>query len=354
MQLRRRAVPVLVAVALTAAALLAGISSAPATPTASVAGLQTASWVAVPGSRRLTLIDHPASSAAGRVACTVSAQKTSDGVFLRFRYACVEYRGAIRLRDYYRLAKAWLGRWVVLWLNGTDVVAAQTPIARFTVYSPALRLCQVNPALVWWQGEHQTAVRWKVPSTLVTIKKMWSEKFQERLLARDARCVAPPPPPSSTTTTTTAPPPTVDLTVRKDAVDTADPGITAPDDNFVYVVTVDHTGAATAAATTAVDTWPVGLDAPADADLTAAGVQVDADATVAGFQDRGCVYDPAARRITCALGAVSADVVLRFAARTNGDAVTAGELVNTATVATTSTETNAANNSATLRTPIVA
>jgi uncharacterized repeat protein (TIGR01451 family) len=350
MQLRRRAVPVLVAVTLTAAALLAGISSAPATPTASVAGLQTASWVAVPGSRRLTLIDHPAGSAAGRVACTVSAQKTTDGVFLRFRYACVEYRGAIRLRDYYRLAKAWLGRWVVLWLNGTDVVAAQTPIARFTVYSPALRLCQVNPALVWWQGEHQTAMRWKVPSTLVTTRTMWSEKFQERMLVRDTRCVAPPPPTTSTTTsstTSTTAAPVTDLEVAKSFTDVPDPagdpdptGVQDVDDNLDYTIPL-HNAGTVATNYVLTDTWPAGLDNPMGS-LPAGCTFVDPDpATNAG------------ETVRCT-GTINPGQTITFTlhARTNGEA--SGPLQNTVTVTSSVTDPVAGNNTASLTVPIAA
>lgn len=88
---------------------------------------------------------------------------------------------------------------------------------------------------------------------------------------------------------------------------------TAPGDEFAYQINVTNNGPDPAEGVVLVDTWPVGLDAPANL-------------------EPGCGYNSATRKITCHVGAIRPDgtVILGFGARTN--AAASGTLSNTATV----------------------
>lgn len=148
-----------------------------------------------------------------------------------------------------------------------------------------------------------------------------------------------------------------DLALTKTALD-GDPlapktSFTAPDDSFIYRLVATNNGPNGAAGTTLIDTWPVGLDAPADADAALEGIQVDADALTAGYQNRNCNYDPASREITCAIGnfAAGASVTLNLAARTNASAPATGNLSNQAVVDATTADPNEANNLAIVNLP---
>lgn len=88
---------------------------------------------------------------------------------------------------------------------------------------------------------------------------------------------------------------------------------TAPGDEFAYQINVTNNGPDPAERVVLVDTWPVGLDAPANL-------------------EPGCGYNSATRKITCYLGTIRPGgvVILGIGARTN--AAASGTLSNTATV----------------------
>jgi hypothetical protein len=344
---RRFAVPVL-------AALVAAVLVVTAAP----AGAQTAPTLVL--GRRTVYYQHFGNPALGQVLASAQGQvldTNGNGLYdsLQARGAMLEIRKVRRLVIYSVVLQVNIGGvWRNAAVNPTDVIA---PSYVKSTTAP-VRLCPFPKPDRTYRAVHNDGIRWD--DGRLGVRTTVSNPFTWRMLVNDPDCdpPVPPPPPPTTSTTTTLPaptttsttlPPPADLTVTKDLSDPGDPGVQAPDDDFTYVVVVGNTGAA-AASTTVVDSWPVGLDDPADANPAVAGVQVDADAATAGFQDRGCVYDPTARTITCSLGLVTGPVTLRFAARTNGAA--AGTLTNTVAVATATREVDIDDNIATLALPV--
>jgi uncharacterized repeat protein (TIGR01451 family) len=130
-------------------------------------------------------------------------------------------------------------------------------------------------------------------------------------------------------TTPPAPPPpaSANLAIDKTASTAT---VAGPDVNFTYTIKVTNLGPDPAAGVKVTDTWPAGLDAPATLPT-------------------GCTFNATTRVVTCDLAGVAADPAgesVTLAARTNSAAT--GTLANTATVAATTADPVAANNTDTV------